>query len=65
MGFPEWSVVKKPPASACHGTGKPVYRNYWARSVEPRICKYGSLRALEPMLHDKRIHCKEKLPHFK
>ena len=74
--FPGGSVVKNPPANAGTqvgslsqedptylGTTKPLHHNYWACALEPGSPNYWSPCALEPVLHSKRSHRKEKTAH--
>ena len=49
---------------------KPVHHNYWACALEPRnhnyelMCyNFWSLRALDPVLWNRRWHCNEKPAH--
>ena len=75
-GFPGGSVVKNPVANegdwgsclapldpTCRGATKPLGHNYGACAQEPRSRNYWSLRALEPMLCNKRGHRSEKPSH--
>ena len=55
------SVVQEDPTWL--GTTKPQGHNYWACTVEPRSHNYKSLRALVPMLCNKRSHLNEKPVH--
>ena len=52
-------VGKIPPA---WGATKPMCHNCWARALEPGSRNYGSLRALEAVLHNKRNHCSGERP---
>ena len=38
----------------------PVYHNYWACALEPKICNYWSLHTLKSTLSNKRSHLNEK-----
>ena len=53
-----WSLVLEDPTWC--GTTKPEHHNYWACALDPRSHSDWSLRALEPVLHNKRSHCNEK-----
>ena len=51
--------------STCRGATKPVHHNYWACALEPASHNYWTRmpQLLEPVLHNKRSHCKEKPAH--
>jgi len=41
----------------------PSCHNYWTCALEPGSCNYQSLHTFEPVLHNKRSHCREKPVH--
>ena len=54
------SVAREEPT--CCGANERMRHSYCACALEPGICSYCSLLALEPLLH-KRSYCNEK-PHI-
>ena len=55
------SLIWEDPTS--QGAAKLMGHNYSACALEPRNRNYWSLRALRPVLHDKRNHHNEKPVH--
>ena len=55
------SLIQEDPT--CHGATKPVHHNYWACALEPGNWNYWNPHALEPLLHKKISHHKEKPTH--
>ena len=53
-----WSLYQED--FPCHGAIKPKQHNSWTCAIEPMSHNYWSLRALEPVLHNKRSHRNEK-----
>ena len=58
-----WVRALVPEDPTCHRATKPVSHNYQACALEPMSPNYWSLRALEPVLCNKRSHHNEKPVH--